>query len=271
MGNAVEKSLADVLREVWQAKLWMLFFGIAALVAAFLFLSLANPFIRAEMIVAPATPIGNHPQATPDFEGIIELQTGVMTGSAAFTRFETIYNGVSVAKMLVQDEKVLKGLVQDQAFRFSEAERDWTAEKLSVYLKRRIKLEPVAATPLRRLVYLHPDRDFAVYLIGRIHRITDEMIRVSILQEVKGRIDYLSKALERTQNADHRRALTELLMEQERLKMLVSLDQPYAAAIVEPPASSVRVAWPDRYLIFGGFAVFGLLLGFLVFGLRRNA
>ena len=267
----VEKSLADVLGEVWLARGWMLFFAVSAVIFAFLFLTLANPYIRAEMIVAPATPIGNHPQATPDFEGIIELQTGVMTGSAAFTRFENIYNGVSVARMLIQDEKILAGLRDDLPFRFSDSPDTSKAETLAHYLKKHLKLEPVGSTPLRRLAYLHPDRDFAVYLIGRVHRITDEMIRVSILQEVNGRIDYLGKALARTQNADHRRALTELLMEQERLKMLVSLDQPYAAAIVEPPAAGIRTAWPDRYLIFGGSVIVGLLIGYIFFGLRTYA
>lgn len=263
-------TLVDLMSDVWRAKILMLVFAIISTGFALTFVTIANPYVRAEMIIAPATPIGNHPQATPDFEGIIQLQTGVMTGSAAFTRFEALYNGVSVAMMLLQDERVLKGLAQEKTFRFSVPQTEWTADELAIYLKRRLKLEPVSATQLRKLVYLHPDPDFAQHLIGRVHKITDEMIRVSILEEVNGRIEYLNASLARTQNAEHRRALTELLMEQERLKMLVSLDQPYAASVVEPPSAAARVVWPDVYLIFGGFILAGLMLGYVVHGFRKR-
>ena len=107
-------------------------------------------------------------------------------------------------------------------------------------------------------------------MIGRIHRVSDEIIRRRILYEVNGRVAYLNTALSATVNPDHRRNLTSLLIEQERLKMLVSLDQPYAATIVERPFVSSKPRWPDPYIIYAVFLFVGLLLGFIVYGLRHH-
>ncbi len=120
------------------------------------------------------------------------------------------------------------------------------------------------------MIYLHPDKKFAVNMVKRIHRITDEMIRARILVETNQRIDYLNASLGKTTNPDHKRSLANLLMEQERLKMMVSLDQPYAASIIEPAYSSVRARWPDHYIIYPVFIFIGMLLGFVTYGLKHH-
>lgn len=50
--------------------------------------------------------------------------------------------------------------------------------------------------------------------------------------------------------------------------MLVSIDQPYAAAIVVPATASAKATWPDAALVYTGFAAIGAFLGFIVFSLR---
>ncbi len=267
---AHEKTLYDVLRDVWKAKYYMLGFSVVMVIAAFLFLSLANNYYRAEMIIAPARPMGQSLLPSSKIgEGSSQIQEGDLQSSSAFLRFENIYNGVSVAGFLAQDKDIIAGVSSDLAFEFSKPRNDWNAQSLSEYLKKRIRLEPVSGTPLRRLIYLHPNKEFAVEMIKRIHRITDEMIRARILVETNQRIDYLSSSLSKTTNPEHRRSLANLLMEQERLKMFVSLDQPYAASIIEPAFVSSRPRWPDPYIIYSVFIFIGLLFGFVVYGLRH--
>ena len=266
-----EKTLYDVLRDFWRAKFWMLGFVIIMTIAAFVFLSVANDFYRAEMIIAPASPMGQSLQKAGDVgEGSAQLGEENFQSNAAFLRFENTYNGASVANFLVRDKGIISGLALDRNFEFSENLEKWDADNLSEYLKKRIRLEPVSGTPLRRMIYLHPDKKFAVDMVKRIHRITDEMIRARILVETNQRIDYLNASLGKTTNPDHKRSLANLLMEQERLKMMVSLDQPYAASIIEPAYSSVRARWPDPYIIYPVFIFIGMLLGFVTYGLKHH-
>ncbi|PCJ98213.1 MAG: hypothetical protein COA45_08680 [Zetaproteobacteria bacterium] len=266
-----EKTLFDVLRDVWRSRFYMAFFVVIFLISAFVFLSFAQKFYRAEMIIAPATPMGQGMRATSHIgEGSIQVQHENLQGTAAFIRFEAIYDGMSVASVLMQDKEILAAIRFDRTFEFSAPRVVLGVANLSEYLKKRVTLEPVSGTPLRRLVYLHPNKDFAMYMIARLHRVSDEIIRRRILQEVDGRIEYLDLSLAATINPDHRRNLTALLIEQERLKMLVSLDQPYAATIIERPFVSATPRWPDPYIIYSVFVFVGLLFGFIVHGLRHH-
>lgn len=265
-----EKNLFDVLRDLWRARLAMAVCGFAGFVLALTFITLARPYFRAEMVVAPASPIagqgGFQLSSLPDRT---LWQSQSVQNYPDFLRFENKFSAPTVAGLLLEDERVKSGLPSDRAFDFLEPERVWTAETLALYLARRVTLEPVGNTPLRRLVYSHPDRDFAVYMLERIHHITDTLIRQNIRLETQERIEYLQQALGRTANPDHRRALADLLMEQERLRMMVSMDQPYAASIVEPPSAGVKPAWPDARLIFPAFILVGGFLGFLIYGARH--
>jgi len=57
-------------------------------------------------------------------------------------------------------------------------------------------------------------------------------------------------------------------MEQERLKMLVSIDQPYTAAIIEPAFVSSKTLWPDAALVVTALCLLGGFSGFTLFQLR---
>jgi hypothetical protein len=175
-----------------------------------------------------------------------------------------------VARLLLEDTTIKTGLSHDRPFIFSKDISNLAPEEFSQYLRRKIDNEPVGGTSMRKLIYLHPNRDFAAYLLRRLHRLTDELIRNTVRSETQDRIAYLQKAIDNTGNPDHKRALTNLLMEQERIKMLVSIDQPYSARVIEPPAAGIKPHWPDKFIIFPGFLFIGLFFGFLVHGLRKT-
>ncbi len=266
-----EKTLFDVLHDVWRAKLYMLVCVVISLICAFIFLGVAQKYYRAQMIVAAAVPMGQGLSLAADMgEGSAQVQSSALQSSAAFMQFEQIYSGVSVARILLNDKAVMARIDMDRVFEFASPEEQWNAERLSEYLKKHVVLAPVSGTALRSLQYYHPDKDFAKDLVGRVHRIADEIIRARVLRETSERIEYLEQALDRSQNPDHRRNLTALLMEQERLKMLVSLDQPFAARVVEFPHVSAQPRWPDAYFIYSVFLLMGLFIGFVIYGLRHH-
>jgi hypothetical protein len=260
--------LADILADMRRARGFIMGGMLLGAVLALIFLAAAVPFYRAQMIVGPAAPISNN-EAAGEIAKMraAQLDSNIMN----FTRFENTLAGSSVAGALLKDEKIFEGLTQDRSFGLLRAETTWTPEKLAEYIRRRVRIDPVGETPLRRLVYYHPSAGFAAYFLTRLHEVSDGLIRRSIRSAAAGRVEYLQKTSQSIPNPEHRRSLTELLMEQERLLMLASVDQPYAAMIVEPASSSSRPKWPGRIAAFLIFSLAGGFAGFAVHGIRRAA
>jgi len=263
-----EKTLFDVLGEVWRAKYLMVGATLLAVLLAFLFIGISQPYYRAQMIVAPANSIGMMAFGSTLGQGQEgTISAGDVSGESidVFPVFGAIYSGTTVSSFLAQDKDFLRSLRDDRPFVFSEAKTNWDAQRLSEYLQKHVHLEPLSgSSSFRRLIYMHPDKKFAADLLTRIHRVTDEMIRARVLEETNQRIKYIDTALAKTNNPDHKRSLTALLMEQERQKMMVSLDQPYAAAIIEPAFVSSRTRWPDPFVIYPVFVILGLAVGYMV-------
>ena len=272
-----EKTLGDLRGDIVRAGGWIAGGIVIATAIAVVFIYMAVPAYRARMIVSPASGMDGAAisamGAGDDFLGLRYMaQRGGFSGDADFLRFENMVRGASVARELLRDEKIVKGLSFDRAFTFWEASSAaWTPERLAEYIEKRVRIEPVGGTALRRLIYLHPNPEFAVYLLHRLQRVTDEMIRSAVRADAAARVDYLQKAIAETVNPEHRRALTALLMEQERLRMLASIDQPYAAAVVEPPSASARPWWPDALLVVPSLMFAGALLGLMLHGLLRGS
>lgn len=265
-----EKTLFDVLRDMWAARRSMVIFGVVGLVLAIAFLGIARGYKRADMILSPANPMGGLVAASlPAQEGTISVQDEGGVHDLAFLRFENTYMGPRVAAILLKDQSVMAGLAKDRAFVFSGGFVPGNAQELAAYIKKRVHIEPVSGTPLRRLRYAHPDGAFAALFLTHIYAVTDELIRAQALREVQARAAYLDKTIAETADANHRRVLTDILMIQERLRMLVSIDQPFSAAIIEPASALPRRAWPQVKLIVPLFVFLGMLLGFVVHGVRH--
>ena len=262
-----EETLSDFFREIWAARVFVSFGLFCGALIALGFMALAVPHQGAKMVLAPASPM-NMAAALPAGEKRAVAATNI-TNDMSFTRFEASYKGSAVAGLLLRDPEITAGLAQDKAFQFSKTEESWNPEKLASYIARRVQIDPVGETSLRTFTYLHPDTTFGVMFLQRLHNITDGLIRHGLRKDVNERIAYLNDALSETMNPDHRRAMTDLLMEQERLKMLVSIDQPYAASVVVPAAPAVKALWPDPMLVYSAFIVVGGFLGFVVFSIRN--
>ena len=267
IADSSEPTLMDLIRQLWSARFVLLLGAALGCVAASLFLVLSVPHYRVTMLVAPAerTVRADIKSFLPENAGFAaHYREGSMAAldAADFTRFEYILRGPSVADSLSRDKPVLDGLSREGKFVFSSAADLNGTDELAHYFRKKIAIEPVGNTPLRRIVYDHPEPEFAIALLNRLYEQADSLIRRDVAAKAEGRAAYLKDMLEKTGHPDHRRVLTSLLMEQEHLLMMLAMEEPFAAIVAEPPAASVRPWWPRKSLIFTGFAFAGALLGF---------
>lgn len=268
---APEKTIFDVLRDVWRARYDMAAAAVIALILAAGFTFFCIPHYKAEMMIAPAASLGQDVVAqTRSLEGTISIQHKEPDETSSFLRFEHIFSGGTVARVLLQDQSIKDVMTQGHPFLLPAKDTPQDAEALSRYLKKNVKIEPVSGTILRRLSYMHPNPQMAKAFLARVHKAADDVIRQSVAQETDERISYLQQAIEHSVQPEQKRILTDMLIAQERMKMMVSMNQPYAAAVVEPPYVSPRPVWPDPYLVYPLFILAGLFAGFISYGLRHH-
>lgn len=268
-----EPTLADVIHSLWKARLYILMGMIGGIIVAAIVMLIATPSYKAAMIIAPADGYALGDYASTVTEGnSLDIpfwrpkdQEGVSTD---FYRFTYTITGPSVAAILLKDQSVLSGIAKDG--RWSGKGKEWTAEELADYLDKNLKIEHLGTTPLRRISYTHPDSAFASAFLRKIHLVADQLIRRDRRRQSENRINYLNESLQKTLNPDHRKGIANLLMQQEHIRMLANLDEPYAAIVVEPPASTPRPVWPNGPLIFAAFALVGALIGSFAWSVRHE-
>lgn len=273
MTGSAEPTLPDVLRLLWRARASLFIGGVLGCVGAALFLLFSIPHYRISMLVAPA-----EQTIRVDIKYFLPENSGFALQDAAgrmaapdmtdFTRFEYTLRGRNVARGLTSDQAVMDGLRRDRKFVFIKPPALKTADDLTAYFNKKIAVAPVGDTPLRRIVFDHPEPEFGMALLNTLYARTDALIRQDMAATAKARALYLKDMLDKTSHPDHRRALTALLMEQEHRLMILAMEEPFAAIITEPPAASVRPWWPRKNLIFAGFAFAGALLGFALRGAK---
>ncbi len=270
--DSYTESLSDFLRRLRRAWLALLVGAVIGALAGYLLLLMIEPHYEARMIVGPSL-VQDTGESLMRFEtGAEVIRRSIGLNSAApadFIKFEQVLREATVAGILSRYAGILEQVGQDKIFRF-QADKSVSAQELSAYLLRHVKIQPVGNTESRVISYAHPDPAFAVKLLGHLHTIADETIRQKTAADIEERVTWLKKELNESANPDHREALTLLLLAQERRRMLVAMDQPFAAEIVEPAAASARADWPKAPLMIVAGLFCGLLAGFTLASLRQR-
>lgn len=270
-----EPGLGDVLGALRRAWLYLMVGAALGFAAAFLFFSIVIPQYRATMMVAPTTRSG-----TPDISALFPgnasfameyiAQSFGPGDSSDFMRFESVLREAVVAGRLLNDPTIRGGVRQAHRFRIMQRPAPEDAAGMAQWLQENVKIEPVGSTRLRRISVLHPDLQFGVILLRALYDVTDEMIRAELVEKTDRRIAYLERELAQISHPEHRRIMTDLLMDQEQIAMILAVGEPYAAQLSEPPYAGTKPYWPRRGVVFPAFAMVGLVLGFAFFGLVRG-
>ena len=112
--------------------------------------------------------------------------------------------------------------------------------------------------PIVRIRFDHPDPKFARDFLAAIHLAADGQLRRSAVLKSTEYIGHLKSLLGREVVPEQRSALAELLVEQERTRMLASsASTPFAAEVIDAPYSTSAPTRPRPALVLLG----GFLLG----------
>ncbi len=206
-----------------------------------------------------------------------------------FARYLALLTSVPVAEKLVDDPEIMReifrtswdgaagqwrpptGLISraGRALRWLAGHQTWAppdASDLARHLKRQLSIESVSGGPLRRLVYRHEKRDFAMLLLSRVHAATEAHLREEAVRRVKAEMGHVGRRLDGLSNMENYRALSALLGEQERLLLMLDVGLPYAADALEAPSSLSLADWPNPILLLPAGALGGLFLALFGIG-----
>lgn len=143
--------------------------------------------------------------------------------------------------------------------------REPDAGRLGEWLIRNVAVNRSNRSAIVTVSLEHPDPAFAEALLARLHREADRTVRAKTLDRTAGTIAYLERKLGEVLLAEHREALAQALGEQERNRMMASVQGiAFAAEQFGAPRSTSEPTSPRAAVTLGVGLLGGLLLGVLV-------
>ncbi|WP_119677589.1 hypothetical protein [Indioceanicola profundi] len=295
----IEEERLSVAELVRHARMGWHLLVIGALIgtaAALLAVRLAQPQFTAQMVVGPIARIGPAamgPKLPTLSGGAGRSITEPGPGDEAlsdFARFLRLLGSVPVAQRLAGNGSLMPGIFHRswdagtgswkppgglvpaarRLLLWLAGRTGWVppdAQALSEHLRTNLVVEALGGGPMQRISYRHQDRALAMAVVAGVHAAADRALRAEAARRVLAEIEYVRARLTEVTHTEHRRALVALLAEQERLRMMIDVDLPFAADAIETVTAPVLPDWPDPLVLvpFGGLAGFMATL-FWVYG-----
>lgn len=265
--------IEDVLAQLaLNKKMIALIVGVSLFLSAF-YLVMATPKYRSEMVVGP-------PRVTENINplgGLSALVGGLSGGSSSpeFYLFEEMLSSRRLADQLARDDELMHVIFKDY---WDESAKSWHPVKglsgwlasvfglynkyypsgalLHEYLKRELVISETKGGVFLRLSLENEDADFASGMLQKIHLVADDLVSEKKRIEQELLVAFLAEKLDDVSRSEQKQSLADLLAQEERTLILLGLDLPYAAIIIDGPTV------PDRYS--SPNVVKTLVLGFLL-------
>lgn len=271
--GAGDPTLVEIAGRLWRGRGVVLAATAVAVCAALLWLRSVEPRYTASMVVGPAA--GSQAQADePEGDGAFTL----------YDRFLATVVGSPVAEGLANDRAVMAAVFPAEwdpasgrwrppdglgprlrrVVRRLAGTVPWSppdAGRLGDHLRDEVRVSRVGETPLRRIVYRHRDRAFALALLGRLHHDADARLRAGAVERAGTQAGILRARLEGVMQEAHRRMLVDMLHGHERVLLTIETGLPFAADIVEPPRAPSLPDWPNPVLLLPLAAAAGAAAG----------
>ncbi|ANC91459.1 hypothetical protein A6A40_05830 [Azospirillum humicireducens] len=284
-GEGDLRGLVRLLRQGWRWLLTGCFGGIALAVCA---LWLVAPAYTATMVIGPTARVGSAAMGArvPTLSGrdsAAMAEPGAGDESLSdFARYLELFGSGPVADQLARDPGVLRALFPDRWDAESQrwhppaglipavkrtllalvGRQDWVepdGERVARALRDRLMIDMLRSGPMRRITLRHSDRATALDLLGRVAAATDAHLRAEAARRSAAQIAHIKERLGAITVAEHRQALSDLLLDQERVAMMIGVELPFAADMIQPPGAASLPDWPNPAVVVPLAGMAGLM------------
>jgi len=283
-----EVSLATLVATLWRGKLWLVLAMLVGLAASSAALLLITPKYTASMLLG-ATP---DPTSTPG-------QSGGPAGGLARALAPSLAQGGDVPPRFLQltelmfSGEIARRLDQRHALRRLAFPRRWDSEagkwiepgglegvwrqvqalfgrtpptepsndELERFIERAVTLRDVTGKPMWEVRVRHETPALARDLASWVVLESDALLRTIEEKRLDENMRVILQRLSSTNVQEYRIALAGLLALQERQRMLISPDRPFAAEILQPPMVTAYPDYPPLGLVLALGPLLGLMLG----------
>lgn len=284
-GEGDLRSFVRTLRIGWR---WLFGGWVGALALAVAALWVVTPVYTAAMVIGPTARIGSAAMGARvptlngrDSAGVAEPGAGDESLSD-FARYLELFGSGPVADRLAADPAILRALFAERwdveagrwrppsgllatvkrALLAMVGREDWVepdGDRVARALRDRLVVDMLRSGPMRRITFRHSDRATALELLGRIAAATDAHLRSEAARRSAAQIAHIKLRLGAVTVAEHRQALSDLLLDQERVAMMIGVDLPFAADMIQPPTAAALPDWPNPAVVIPLAGLVGLV------------
>jgi uncharacterized protein involved in exopolysaccharide biosynthesis len=268
-------------------KWWVIGSVVAALVVAVVYLNLAKYTYTVEYQVTPTD--SNTQSLLGNLGGLASLAGVNLPGkndASPFSLYLEALRTRGVAEEAARDPLILQGAFpkdwDDAAGRWRKPDsavgaiadavkstlglpvyawRAPDAAALQKFIGDNVTIAEIPKKSLASISIEHESPAFATRLLAAIHRAGDEQLRRRSLTRSTAYIDYIARQLPLVSIAEQRAALSRVLSDQEKQRMIASAGVPFAADPFSPITVSPRPTWPKPILILAIALIGGLFVG----------
>jgi uncharacterized protein involved in exopolysaccharide biosynthesis len=148
---------------------------------------------------------------------------------------------------------------------------DTSAQAVAEFLRKNLTQEQDRDSPITTLSLDATDAEVARRTLGYLHQYSDDRIKQAIYQQTQSKLEYLQRRLQSVTVNDYRQTLIGLILDQEKILMLIQPNLPFAAEALEPPEILSEPTSPKKARILAVAALLGLVLGtFFAYRLDRR-
>ena len=293
--------LVELLTTIWRRK-WILFASVAGtLILAITYLHFATYTYTAELDVKPAQSSGNNPpRSSGGLSSLASLAGLSLPTDQSSTQFELYVEGLqsrAAADALSKDVNLMRVIFSSE---WNEQTQTWEEPKssirpliqavkavlgvpnypyqppdggrLKIYMDARLKVNERPNKIIVTITFTHKDPQFAATFLAALDKLVDSKLRQDALFRSSTNVAYLSEKLKTVTVEEHRQAITQALIEEERNVMMANSNAPFAAEPFGGPTALFRPTDPDPWLTLASGALAGIVIGIavaLLVGRRR--
>jgi uncharacterized protein involved in exopolysaccharide biosynthesis len=148
---------------------------------------------------------------------------------------------------------------------------DTSAQAVAEFLRKNLTQEQDRDSPITTLSLDATDAEVARRTLGYLHQYSDDRIKQAIYQQTQSKLEYLQRRLQNVTVNDYRQTLIGLILDQEKILMLIQPNLPFAAEALEPPEVLTEPTSPKKGRILAVAGLLGLALGtFFAYRLDRR-